>query len=45
MLEEVLLQLLRLSLIANITFAIISLALIIVLTIITYKGNHISANR
>ena len=45
MLEEVLLQLLILSLIANITFAIISLALIIVLTIITYKGNHISANR
>ena len=45
MLEEVLLQLLILSLIANITFAIISLALIIVLTIITYKGNHIYANR
>lgn len=44
MLEEVLLKLLILSLISNIAFAIISLVLIIDLSIITYKENHISAN-
>lgn len=44
MLEEVLLKLLILSLISNIAFAIISLVLIIALSIITYKENHISAN-
>ena len=44
MLEEVLLQLLILSLVSNIAFAIISIILIIVLAIITYKGNHISAD-
>lgn len=44
MLEEVLLQLLILSLISNIAFAIISLILIIVLAVVTYKENHISAS-
>ncbi len=44
MLEEVLLKLLILSLISNIAFAIISLVLIIALSIITYKENHISAS-
>ena len=44
MLEEVLLQLLILSLITNIALAIISFVLIIALVIITYKENHISAN-
>ena len=44
MLEEALLQLLILSLISNIAFAIISFVLIIALVIITYKKNHISAD-
>jgi len=45
MLEEALLQLLILSLVTNIALAIISLILIIVITIFTYKENHTSANR
>lgn len=45
MLEEILLQLLTLSLILNVALAIISFVLIIVLAIIIYKENHISANR
>lgn len=44
MLESALLQLLILSLIANIAITIISFVLIITLVIITYKENHISAN-
>ena len=44
MLEEALLQLLILSLVANVAFAIISFSLIIVLIIITYKENHFSAS-
>ena len=43
MLEEILLQLLTLSLIANVTLAISSIGLIIVLSIIIFKKNHISA--
>lgn len=43
MLEEILLQLLILSLLGNVALAIISFALIIVLTIVIYKENHISA--
>ncbi len=43
MLEEALLQLLILSLVANIALAIISFSLIIALVIVTYKENHISA--
>lgn len=45
MLEEILLQLLILSLLANVALTIISFILIIVLSIITYKENHISANQ
>ena len=46
MLEEALMQLLILSLITNVALAIISFVLIIAaLVIITYKENHISANR
>lgn len=45
MLEEILLQLLMLSLFANVALTIISFILIIVITIITYKQNHISANQ
>ncbi len=45
MLEEALLQLLILSLVANIALAIISFVLIIALDIVTYKENHISATR
>jgi len=45
MLEEALLQLLILSLSANMCLAIISLILIIAFVIITYKENRISANR
>ena len=45
MLEEALMQLLILSLITNVALAIISFVLIITLAIITYKENHISANR
>ena len=43
MLETALLQLLILSLITNIALSIISFVLIVVLTIIIYKENHISA--
>ena len=43
MLEEMLLQLLIISLVGNVALAIISFVLIIVLTIIIYKENHISA--
>lgn len=45
MLEGILLQLLMLSLFANVTLTIISFILIIVINIITYKQNHISANQ
>lgn len=45
MLEEILLQLLILSLIGNVALAIISFVLIIVLTVIIYKENHISADQ
>lgn len=44
MVEEVLLQLLILSLIANIFLTVILFITIIVITIITYKENHISAD-
>lgn len=44
MLEEALLQLLILSLVANIALAIISFSLIIALVIITYKENPFSAS-
>lgn len=44
MVEEVLLQLLILSLIANIFLTVILFVTIIVITIITYKENHISAD-
>lgn len=45
MLEEILLQLLILSLFGNVALAIISFVLIIVLTVIIYKENHISASQ
>lgn len=45
MLEEILLQLLILSLFENVALAIISFVLIIVLTVIIYKENHISADQ
>lgn len=45
MLEEILLQLLVLSLFTNVALTIISFILIIVITIITYKENHISADQ
>lgn len=45
MLEEILLQLLILSLFANVALTIISFILVIVITIITYKQNHISADQ
>lgn len=45
MLEEILLQLLMLSLFANVTLTIISFILIVVITIVTYKENHISADQ
>ena len=45
MLEEILLQLLTLSLIMNVALAIISFGLIIVLSIVLFKKNHISACR
>lgn len=44
MLKEALLQLVILSLVANIVLAIISFSVIIALVIITYKENHFSAN-
>ena len=43
MLESALFQLLILSLITNMALTIISFVLIVVLTIIIYKENHISA--
>lgn len=45
MLEEILLQLLMLSFFGNVALAIISFVLIIVLTVIIYKENHISADQ
>lgn len=45
MLEELLLQLLVLSLFTNVALTIISFILIIVITIITYRENHISADQ
>jgi len=45
MLEEILLQLLILSLITNISLTVIFFVAIIVITIITYKENHNSADR
>lgn len=45
MTEEILLNILELSIYLNITFAIISLLLIIILTIIIHKENHISADQ
>jgi len=45
MLEEILLQFLILSLIANVGLTIISFILIIAITIIIYKNNHISARQ
>lgn len=45
MLEEILLQLLMLSLFTNVAITIISFILIIAITIITYKQNHISADQ
>ena len=44
MLEEMLLQLLIISLFGNVALAIISFILIIVITIFIYKENHISAD-
>ena len=44
MLEEILLQLLILSLFTNVALTIISFVLIIAITVITYKNSHISAN-
>ena len=44
MLESALFELLILSLITNIALTIISFVLIIVLAIIMYKENHISAS-
>ena len=45
MLEEILLQLLMLSLFTNVALTIISFISIIVIIIITYKENHISADQ
>lgn len=45
MLEEILLQLLILSLYTNVALTIISFILIIAITIIIYKQNHISADQ
>ena len=45
MLEGILLQLLMLSLFANVALTIISFIVIIAITIITYKQNHISADQ
>ena len=44
MLEEALFQLLILSLVTNIALSIISLILIVVISVIIYKENHISAS-
>ena len=43
MLEEILLQLLILSLYTNVALTIITLVIIIVICVIIYKENHISA--
>lgn len=45
MLEEILLQLLILSVFTNVALTIISFILIIAITIIIYKQNHISADQ
>ena len=45
MLEDMLLQLFILSLNINIVLTIISFILIIAITIIVYKNNHISASQ
>lgn len=45
MLEEILLQLLILSLFTNVALTIISFILIVAITIITYKKDHISADQ
>lgn len=45
MLEEILLQLLILSLFTNVALTIISFVLLIILAYITYKENHISADQ
>lgn len=45
MLEEIILQLLLLSLIANLVLSTLSLILIIVISIIKYKENRTSADR
>lgn len=45
MLEEILLQLLILSIYMNVVLTIISFTLIIVITLIKCKKNHISARR
>ena len=45
MTEEILLNILVLSIYLNITFAIISLMLIIVITIMIHKESHISADQ
>lgn len=45
MLEEILIQLLVLSLCTNVALTVISFILLIVLTYSTYKENHISADQ
>ncbi len=45
MLEEMLIQLLVLSLFVNATLAIITIILLIAITIIIYNKNHISARQ
>jgi len=45
MLEEILLKLLILALFGNVALAIISFVLVIVITIIICKENHISADQ
>ena len=45
MLEEILIQLLVLSLYTNVALTVISFILLIILTYSTYKENHISADQ
>lgn len=45
MLEEILIQLLMISLFVNVALAIITIILLIAITINIYKKNHISANQ
>ena len=45
MLEDILLQLLIISIYTNVGLTIITFVLIIVLTVILYKENHTSASR